>query len=273
MALAVDQSRNEIDWDHAVVRFLELEGKLASEFPAAIEEAEDLAANLTDPRTANADAVWARAWNKPLYAHTKVKIADRMVEKLRPCVDGAWLRWGIKGGDQFYISKIGKGVDETAFETTPLAQSVRQKTGIAWYRLFAIQGAAGALRARDLRSKTPYADLVGVDPGVTVPLVRSEMGPFWGYITVLHFFTDLGLGCKPDVHLTKTVHCLGMITDLKTKEPPSLTDAITINRHVRCLVEKLEGCVLPERMRHFDKVQRMRYVDKVLMEISKNKLI
>jgi hypothetical protein len=136
---------------------------------------------------------------------------------------------------------------------------VRQKTGIAMHRPFAIQGAAGALRTRATEITPPYADLVNAGPNVMVPTVQREMGPGWGHITVLHFLTDLGLACKPDLHLVRTVRHLGLSLDLKDQKVPTLADAITINRRVRLLVETLYGSVSPARLR---------YIDKTLMDIS-----
>jgi len=57
---------------------------------------------------------------------------------------------------------------------------------------------------------------------------------------------------------------LGMSLDLRDQKVPSLADAITINRRVRSLVEKLDGSLSPSRLR---------YVDKTLMDISSRGLI
>jgi hypothetical protein len=107
-------------------------------------------------------------------------------------------------------------------------------------------------------SNAPYADLGNKDPAELVSTVQREMGPGWGHTTVLHFLTDLGLACKPDLHLVRTVRHLGMSPDLTDREVPSLSDATMINRRVRSLVEKLYGSFNPARLR---------YVDKTLMNI------
>lgn len=164
--------------------------------------------------------IWEYAWNKPLYANTKVEIGKSWVEKLKPHMRGAWHHWGGEG-DSVCITKVGKGIRTEAFKAvSPLAQQIRDETGIAMYRLFAIQGAAEALRARAARSRTPYADLVNVDPGVMVPAVQREMGPGWGLITALHFLTDLGLACKPDLNLVRTVRHLGLEVKLRPHKVP-----------------------------------------------------
>ena len=90
---------------------------------------------------------------------------------------GAWHHRGGEG-DSVCITKVGKGIRTEAFKAvSPLAQQIRDETGIAMYRLFAIQGAAEALRARAARSRTPYADLVNVDPGVRCRPFNVKWGP------------------------------------------------------------------------------------------------
>ncbi|HEV2274243.1 MAG TPA: hypothetical protein VGR96_08760 [Acidobacteriaceae bacterium] len=246
-----------------VIRFQELERGLCDRFPQACKEAKALAENLTDPQTASADAVWARLWNKPLYANTKVATGTRWVERLAPHMDGAWRSWGLQG-EAVYIAKVGSGISPESFRRSEQADEIRRTTRIPIHRLFAIQGAARALRERASRCDRPYADLVDADPDAIVSTVRQEMGWGWGNITVLHFLTDLGLACKPDVHLVRTVRHLGIVLNLSDQKVPGLTAVIEINCAVRSLLESVYGSFTP---------QKLRYLDKVLMEISRQKLI
>lgn len=247
-----------------IVRFRELEQILFERFPGSRREAEALAKGISDPVTADAETVWAKIWDKPLFAYTKVEIGGDTVQRLAPYMRSAWQHWGI-GENAFLIAKVGKGSGTSAFKAvTPIAHEIRQKTRIAMHRLFAIQGAAKALRKRAMNNGAPYADLVYLDPSLSVRTVQREMGPGWGPITVLHFMTDLGLACKPDRHLVRTVRHLGITIDLRGQRAPSLADAITINRRVRSLVEGLDGSFSPARLR---------YVDKTLMDISARGLI
>jgi hypothetical protein len=117
------------------------------------------------------------------------------------------------------------------------------------------------LRDRLKLSSTPYANLVHVDIGEIVPVVQKEMGFGWGCVTVLHFLTDLGLACKPDLHLVRSARHLGIWNG---SENPSCPEFIEIVRRVRSLVEQLDGSLSPARLR---------YVDKILMEIDKCGLI
>ncbi|MGB7136352.1 MAG: hypothetical protein WBD46_13750 [Acidobacteriaceae bacterium] len=243
-----------------VDRYKELERQLYEQFPQARKDAEALAAGIANPDTADADAIWEHTWNKPLYANTRVDTGDAWIRKLKPHMPGAWRQWGL--GDSFLLERPGKGSKNEAFKAqNSFTAQVRKETGIAMYRLFAIQGAAGALRERRKRSNTPYADLINIDPAEMVPLVQKEMGFGWGCITVLHFLTDLGLACKPDLNLMRTLRHLGMWNGRGT---PTCEECIEINRRVRMLLERLDGSVTPARLR---------YLDKILMEISRYGLI
>lgn len=253
-----------MDYKDVIERFRALESELATKFPDAKAEAETLAREIADPRTADADAIWARAWDKPLYAYTKVEIAQAKIGKLMPHMAEAWQHWGTEDS-RFRIRKVGKGSSSASFEAaTDFALKIRLETNVAMHRLFAIQGAAAALRLRSKNNSAPYADLIESEPEVIVPTVQREMGPGWGHITVLHFLTDLGLGCKPDLHLVRTVRHLGLALDLKDRKIPSLQESVAINRRVRALLEKLDGSFSPGRLR---------YVDKTLMDISRRGLI
>jgi hypothetical protein len=250
--------------EQIVARFRALDAELAARHPDARRDAEALATQVVDPATADADAVWRRAWDKPLFANTQVAIGVAATAKLGRYMPGAWRSWGVPGS-AFVIEKVGKGISVEAFRAVgPLAQQIRKETGIALHRLYAIQGAAAAMRLRAAASATPYLDLTTMDVATTVRAVQREMGPGWGHITVLHFLTELGLTCKPDLHLVRTVRHLGMSLDLRDMKVPRFADAVTINRRVQALAEAVYGSAEPARLR---------YLDKVLMELSLRRVI
>lgn len=247
-----------------VQHFRVLEQELSKRFPLAIDGAKALAASIADPETASADDIWTRAWDKPLYANTRVATGHRWIAALKPYADGAWQNWGHDKGE-IYFSKVGKGTSAAAFRAeTARAEEVRAQTNIPMHRLFAIQGAATAVRERARWRNAPYADLSKTGLERLIPMIQSEMGRGWGHITVLHFLTDLGLACKPDLHLMRAARHLGIAPDLQPRQPPSLMDAIAINQCVQSLVRELDGTFTP---------RRLRYVDNVLMEISRQGLI
>ena len=246
-----------------LIRYTALEEELYARFPEAKAETEQLIAEMVDPRSAGPDEIWPVLWSKPLYSNTRDEIGTRYVEKLRPLMQGTWLQWG-HDEHAFRITLSGKGRKADAFYATGAAQAVQNATGIAWWRLHAIQGGATALRRRTGLSEKPYADLVAAPLSLSVQIVRAEMGKWWGHITALHFLTDLGLAVKPDLHLVRSVRFLGMGDQIKAAAVPSPDDSIRINEAVRNLAYKL--------VKH-DDPKTLRRVDKNLMAISKYGLL
>lgn len=245
--------------DRSVVRhFHELEQQLATRFPEAIVEAKQLAADIADPITSDADAIWSKFWDKPLYSNTRVEIGSGMRQRLAPFMHQAWDKWG--DGRDVAIAKVGPGICKSSFvAVTPAARDVRAQTGIAMHRLYAIQFACAAMRKRVAASDRPYASLASIQIEPMLRGVLGELGTGWGHITAMHFLTDLGLVCKPDMHLVRTVRHLGLTLDIKDRKVPNLKDSVTINERVRELLGMIDGEIRPARLR---------YLDKVLMDIS-----
>lgn len=250
--------------------FSDLEHRLIQNHADAHENAKRLSECIVDPCTADANAIWRAMWDKPLYANAKDGTASTWEIKIEPFVGtDSWKKWGISGRNGVLIEKTGKGVVNKSFSLlTPLAEEIRNKTNIALYRLFAIQSAATALRKRSESSeKAPFCDLVAAhDFSSLLSLLRKEFGAGWGDITVCHFLTDLGLACKPDLHLTRSVRYLGLISGKETNgnKTPTRKEIVLINERVRELVKDLYGNITPEKLR---------YVDSVLMRISQKGLL
>lgn len=245
-----------------VGQFRDLEARLHKEHPDAQVEAEKLASSVASPKDAGAEELWHRTWDKPLFANTKVPIAEKAYRRLLPYMDGAWAHWGEPNSVQ--IEHVGKGVAVAAFtHASPLAQEIREQTGVAPHRLYAIQGAAKALRVRSKSSDTPYRDLADQDIAQVLPIMKDELGFGWGHITILHLLTDLGLACKPDLHLVRTIRHLGIALNVSDRRVASLADALVINRAVKELTEDVFGEITPNRLR---------YMDKTLMDFSHRKL-
>lgn len=262
--------KNDGRMDENIIRQYRVhERELTNQFPEAISEAEELARFITNPETASADEIWPRIWDKPIYAHCRVEAAKARVGRLQPYASGAWRTWGNGLEDAFYIDprNIRGGSDKEAFlgSANSRARAIHDTARIPLRRLFAIQGSACALRQRvEQYGEYPYRDLperAATDLRGLVFALRGEMGLFWGHTTVLHFLTDLGLACKTDVWLMRTCRHLGLADDFKDRKVPKLQDAILINQRVRELVRALDGKVTG---------QRLRYVDKVLMEIGRH---
>jgi len=245
-------------------KLLKLEHLLKKKHPKVISSARNLSENIVLPATGTAAQCWNVIWDKPIWANMKVEVASRNCQALRKWMPEAWKTWGCPGSD-FVISRIGKGIRKESYVVQgKLAKEILGETGIARHRLFAIQGAAGALRARRLRRHHPYADLADIDLGEAVKILKAEMGPIWGPTTILHFLTDMGLAAKPDLHVVRTLKHLGYKLKVRDGAAPSEREAIEINQIVSSLVRAVDGRV---------KGKRLRYFDNVLMEVSRQKLL
>jgi hypothetical protein len=241
------------------IRFMALHTRLATLHPDAIREAQALAAATVNPATASPDAIWRVLWDKPLYANARVSLATRWVAEIEQEMKDAWK---ILGADPkvFRIRHVTPGVKRECFAVHgSLAEGFVARHGIALHRLYRIQGAATALRARAARHDYPFADIVGSSLSETIPRLQNEFGPGWGPITVLHALTDMGLAVKPDLHLVNTMRVLKLSVGLSDRKVPAIGEALMINRDVRALLQKLGRAESP---------QELRYIDKVLMDLS-----
>lgn len=245
-------------------RFLALRDDLASRHPASIAEAVTLAGSVVNPASADAEQVWRVLWDKPLYANTRVSVANTWVKSLEPAMIGAWKVWGATP-EVFQIQQIAPGTQRENFRVEgSVAHAVVAQSKIALHRLFRIQGAATALRARAKVAAQPFKDLQGKPVSQIVPMLQAEFGPGWGPITVLHALADMGLAVKPDLHLVKTMRALGLMPGFSSGKVPALRETMQINEAVVNLMRDIEQDPTP---------QGLRYIDKVLMEISRSGLL
>lgn len=238
-------------------RFLELHDQLVEERPKSINEARRLAKEKVDPTSASEGEIWRILWDKPLFANVRVKTAERWVNSIEAEMEDNWQIWG-EDPDVFKICKVGNGRRRDCFDVQgDAALSFESRHTIPRHRLYAIQGAAEALRFRTGHGQSPFADLPGRPLSEVVPELRDEFKWGWGPITVLHALTDMGLAVKPDLHLTNTMRHFG----LNPRGP------LETNEHVGELL-----CALGTSGRT-DIPNEIRYIDKVLMEISRQGII
>ena len=218
-----------------------------------INEARHLESEVVDPKTADAKTIWKVLWDKPLFAGVSVGTAVGWVDDIKDEMEDSWKTWG-EDPEMFQIHHEGPGIQRDRFHIRgEAARSFADCHAIPRHRLYAIQGAAIALRSRLKRSSFPFDDLPDRPLSEVVPELRKKFKFGWGKITVLHALTDMGLAVKPDRQLRKTMEELG----LESKDP------IRINEAARNLLDEINAC------NHFDPPVSLRYLDKVLMEISR----
>jgi hypothetical protein len=248
-----------------VKMFNRLHEALAKRYPDEIASAKALGRNAVEAANGSAEECWRLIWPKPLYANSTVEIAEEKIGALYPFMDAAWRHLG-KANSDWRVSRISSGAGLKSFVIRGArASRARVQARVAPHRMFAIQGGAQALRHRAGGSSTaPYVDCVHVPKHILLPRIQQEMGAFWGPTTVLHFLTDLGLGCKPDRHLVRAIRCIGLGEGLSGQAVPGRREAIEITARVAQLVEVLHGRVTPALFRE---------TDKLLMEFSRKELL
>ena len=241
-----------------------IETQMRQDCPEMVAEAERIADVIIDPATADAEACWSILWDKPLYAYTRVEIADGYRQHLLPFVAGReWQQWSDP--ERPWLVLNGPANRDASFRFTPWAPDDLKGLRIARGRLFAVQGAARALKRWADQSETPLAAMMDRDPEELLQDLRSALGPHWGHITIMHFLTDAGLFCKPDRWLVRTVRHLGLCETVRAdRGVPTRAEAILIDRAVKQIVRDLDGSLTP---------RRLRYIDKILMEAGKQGVI
>ena len=259
--------------------FLKWHDQLAEKHRESIKEAKRLAEETLTPESAVEEEVWTKLWDKPLYANVRVETAERWANSIKKAMEkeGSWRTWGERPGE-FDIHKRKPGSKRDCFRVRgKAARSFLDRCTldpnnldgeaapctIPLHRLYAIQEAAKFLcrRSGEQPGRPPFVDLPGAVKDRSLSEVvlelRDEFGWGWGTVTVLHALTDMGLAVKPDLHLTNTVQHLG----LHSRDP------LEINEYVRTLLSGLGTGWQP------DISNNLRYVDKVLMEISRQGII
>jgi hypothetical protein len=246
-----------------------LESKLKSKHPHEIEEGEKLADKIIDPSNTPVEKVWRSIWEKPLYSNTRVQTANTWIAKLEPYMKNSLNTWGEK--EYLLITKTGKSGANTDFRFEGNLKSEINSLSIAYKRLYSIHCAAISLREMMDNNPYPLAFLMDEPMDQNYPfkkyMKQISFGYGWGAITKLHTMADLGCAVKPDLHLCRTIHHLGMCPEIPTSvENPKLEQSIIINLACMELLSELQK-------RFPEEGYRLRSLDYILMRISLNSLL
>ena len=251
---------NILNIDKVINEYKNLESKLKSNLPSEIDAAEELADNVINPSNTPIEYVWRSIWEKPLYANTRVATADKWIAKLEKYMANSLNTWGHEEG--LLIKKIGKTRKNIDFSIEGKLKSKILDLNIAYSRLYSIQCAAISLR--EMMNNNPYPLSFIMDKNYSFKKIMKQMsfGYGWGSITKLHALTDLGYSVKPDLHLCRTIHHLGMCPEIsKGVEVPSLEQSIIINLACMELLSVLQK-------RFPGEGYRLRSLDYILMRVS-----
>ena len=247
--------------------FLRLHDELKKKCPAVINYARHLAGTTVDPKTEDSEEMWRILWDKPLFANMSAEAGESWRGIIESEMTGAWRTWG-RGLDEFRICRERLGIRNECFkvlgEKANDLVKLHRKAGIPLFRLYAIQGAASVMRS----TPRPFAHLPDF-PNVSETGIRELEDSFgwrWGHTTVLHALADAGLSVKPDRQLTRNVQKLNLVPGMPKTDTPTRKEAVRINRGVFNLLEDIRNGG------RTDIPNGPRYIDKVLMEISRQNI-
>lgn len=253
----------------AAVLFAQYAQELAKNYPASKIEADELASQVVDCRTASADEIWSVLWNKPLFANRHTDTGKEMARQAAPHMLGVWRSENRFG--PFSISRVsaqrrsnptGKTTED--FRNTGVTiDKFKDDYGIAYQFSYAIICAGRYLRKLAAEGPAPMAFLHGQKLEIIVPQLEKDLGFNWGHVAVLHFLTDLGLACKPDIHVVRCMDALGLFAC--SSDNPTHEESYAVNRIAKELLPyAYSGSTSPRDLRH---------LDKMLMEISRQKIL
>lgn len=257
-----------VDLQTALKKYWQYRDTLVARWPQSQVDADTLADHVVDCRTASADDVWRAMWDKPLYANRRLAAAERLVKWAEPHMQGVWRSDNRIG--PFSVSRKPKHLwadpagksNESFRDETGAKVDEFQRNGIAYQFTFAIVEAGRYLKARSAKFDPPLADFADEELEVLVRDLTKRLGFNWGHITVLHFLTDLGLACKPDIHLVRTMDALGLCTCRGKR--PTFKEAIEMNRVLKGFLPLAYSEDGPRNLRH---------LDKMLMEMSRQQVL
>lgn len=261
-------------------KFTAWKKKLFAEHEEISAEADKLADGIIDCRTASAEQIWEKLWDKPLHTNQDGHHAlEQTILFAANVPKGVWKEENLAGDyfveqipaaerpmvpDRNGILRRQSGRLNNSFRNPGAVVTRLLEGGIAYQRSNAIFNAGRHLRAMSLRGTDyPFSYLHDLPLADAVQRLQEGLGYGWGHITILHFLTDLGLACKPDRHVIRTMAALGLFT-CRTNNA-TINEALEINRLARQLLPLAYGGSTSRR--------DLRHMDKVLMEISNRGLL
>jgi hypothetical protein len=267
----------------AVAKYKRVREEVRARCPATWDEVGKLCRAV--PRTIDQSVFWSHGRDKPCWSNITVAIGGRIAsdldrspafESFHTIADQTWELALLERGPRWKAN--------TNFEIRgPAARSFVEglpRGGLSSYlwRLFAIRGLATSL-CRDDGVRQMIDGLVQKGGKLAADDVEAwsvefarRAGMGWGYTTVNHMLTDLGLAVKNDLHLRRTVIRMGLFPGL----PSDIGDdeikrlAPKIDHEIVRIVIGLAGHIEPTANPAAS--SSLREMDKVLMEWSKQGL-
>lgn len=246
--------------------FQKYQNKLYAKKPTAKQAADQAAKALVDCRFALADQIWPVLWTKPLYTNRDTDVGQVFVDRASDDMQEVW----AKRNDErmFYLERRSKEEwisrngtkNEDFMNVSPLVRKFQTYYSIPYQRSYSMLGALRHLKAVHDQDPAapPFAALATMELRKALALLHKQLGWGWAQVTASHFLTDLGLACKPDRHVMRTLRAIGLTSI--TSDNPSPDEVVQIVQILRQFLPYAYGNDTPGDFRH---------MDKSLMEISR----
>ncbi|QWD63383.1 hypothetical protein [Polynucleobacter sp. MWH-UH2A] len=245
-----------IDLNAAVQKLCAVRAKVREESPSTWAELEVLCANI--PATIGKAQIWQMGKDKPCWSNIKVSAGERIVSDLQLSVDFQSSA-AIASASWLMVRNPQLGRSSSAFALE--GDSVRayiaglQPGGLKSYvwRLYAIRELAKGLEnnanpkltalIQELLTKQSFT---GSEIERWTKNFAKQVGYGWGYITVNHMLTDLGVSIKPDVWVRRSAARLGFIEGIPSNSSFEQIDALSEKVDFQIINIALDAATLME---------------------------
>lgn len=266
----------------AVDRYRLVRDEIRAGFPAIWAETIELCTNV--PAVVTANDVWKHGRDKPCWSNILVDIGRRIAGDLSLSPD--FQSHDRIAADDWAIDIRSRGPRWKANDNFELrGRSIQDFVGTLdrgglrsyLWRLFSIRRLAISL-SRDAAVRA-MVDELSVRGQLPAPELERwtkkfarQVGLGWGYVTVYHMLTDLGLSPKPDRHLRRGSIRMGLLEpDVSSRIPETEIDNPAFDHAVALAVIELAQAVEPLAF-PVNPRSALREVDKVVMEWSRQEL-
>lgn len=262
-----------------VARYDAIRDELSDREPESWEKVIHLCERV--PSTVTASDIWKFGRDKPCWSNLRVQLGKRLAADLATSPDFGAAE--VIASDEWSIEMVSGGLSWRANSNFRVAGAAAQKFldnlhpgGLLSFlcRLYAIRCFAVALvrdeHVRHLAQQLEFdgAKMTGQQLTAWAEAFAKGVGRGWGYVTVNHLLTDLGLSIKPDLHLRRSAIWMGMLPAYSQNLGPA--DIDRLNRSVDSqIVEGLHELSIHIKPKAVDmRHATLREMDKVLMEWS-----
>jgi hypothetical protein len=245
-----------IDLNLAVQKLQEVRTKVREQSPSTWVELEVMCANI--PATIGKEQIWQMGRDKPCWSNIKVSTGERIVSDIQHSKDFqssaaiASASWLMVRNPQLGRSSSAFSLEGESVRAFIAALKPGGFKSYVW-RLYAIRELAKGLESNaNSKLTTLIQELISKQSFTGSEIERwtknfaKHVGYGWGYITVNHMLTDLGVSIKPDIWVRRSAARLGFIEGIPSDSAFEQIDALSEKVDFEIINIALDAAVLME---------------------------